>query len=263
MIPMLRLRALRPPPSLFDLRRRDPESGQVSIALVLVSVAVIGASLLFMIFGEAVDRKTEAQKAADSSALAGAEAARGNWITAWLGGQSITVSKPTPPPPPPPPPPADPSDPDPPPPPPPPPEDEEEEISFTFVAPDPFWAAAGWTGYPSASSFAAKNDSVILTQYQVESPRTIAVDVSTQSKAVKSPQGKKIQETLTAPGSAAAEVRTPPGLTCMPEGMPSLEAWTLVCTSIYGSARAYYVGPTYISHDHDAFERMFKIKLVE
>ncbi|MCX0277968.1 hypothetical protein NLM24_46945, partial [Nocardia zapadnayensis] len=141
--------------------------------------------------------------------------------------------------------------------------DEEEEILFTFVAPDPFWAAAGWTGYPSASSFAAKNDSVILTQYQVESPRTIAVDVSTQSKAVKSPQGKKIQETLTAPGSAAAEVRTPPGLTCMPEGMPSLEAWTLVCTSIYGSARAYYVGPTYISHDHDAFERMFKIKLVE
>lgn len=233
-------------------RSQSAESGQVSVSVLLTAVAVIGIALAFTVFAEAADVRSSTQKGADSAATAAAEKARAPWIEAWLRAQKATPRgetgiKP----------------------------DEADKLpkdgkdkkpkdelpfDFTYMPPEPYWAAAASASLPAANAYAQMNDGGNLTYYVPEGGNRISVDVF-RAKDSKSPQGKKYAPVVGGKSSATAQVLTPPGLTCAPLPNGTIESWTLECISAKGTATAQYAEGVLVAWDRRAFEKMYTIRL--
>ncbi|OFL68806.1 MULTISPECIES: hypothetical protein [unclassified Brevibacterium] len=229
-------------------QRAGGESGQVSISVLLTSLAVIGAALAFMVFAEAVDVRSSTQKSADAAATAAAEDAREKWIEAWLraqnspkgsdrpshGGGILPETGGT--------------------------DKKESSLKFTYKPPEPFWAAAAASAYPTAISYARKNDGGTVTSYMPGGGNRISVDVY-RAKQSESPQGKKFVPTVGGKSSATAQVVAPRGLACAPLPNGTVQAWTLQCVSAKGTATAQYAEGVLVTWDKRAFKKMYTIRL--
>ena len=237
------------------MRQSHVESGQVSIAVVLTSLAVIGAAFAFTVFAEAVDVRSSTQKGADSAATAAAEQARDQWIETWLRAQKASPKKdpredidedlpegekPT-------------DD-----------KDEKDEdkmpVEHFYSPPEPFWAGAAIAAQPAAAAYAQKNDGGILTKYVPSGGNRITVDVF-RAKDTKSPQGKKYVPAIAGDSTATAQVVTPPGLFCAPMPNGTWDSWTLECISAKGTATAQYAKNVLVAWDKPAFRKMYTIRL--
>ncbi|EFG47368.1 hypothetical protein HMPREF0183_1359 [Brevibacterium mcbrellneri ATCC 49030] len=217
----------------FRLKRED---GQVSLAVLLLSVLVIAAAVGAFIFGEANDSRTRAQKAADASALAAARDVRERFIPAFARAH-------IPPPP----------------------------VAGPAVPANPtvVLSPLGEVGRHGAFTFAQKNESQ-LSRYVAQGNRFEA-NVQSNKREVGSPVGSRARKKISAPGDAVAKIKTEnvhcysTNIKRAPTKPFHVLSWSMVCSGNGHTARVNYFGATTTLSDIDSrkkeWRRVFDIKL--
>lgn len=206
----------------------------MSLAVLLLAVSVLIVGLGLVVFGQASDVRGKAQKAADAASLAAAEAAKVNWIQAWVHGQVV-------------------------------PDTEEDDDASRDL--DIFAASAGGSGYWQAVSFAQANSSSTVRNYSSSTPgfRTVQIIVDIDSEVVDA-QGTTADMIGDVQGdaTATAELSVAEGVTCTTDGGEweddgdTLITWTITCTGNGASASVQYDGSgNAVSYDISAFGRLF------
>ncbi|WP_347032124.1 pilus assembly protein TadG-related protein [Brevibacterium paucivorans] len=213
--------------------RRD--DGQVSLAVILLSIAIIAAAVGVFIFGEANDARGRAQKAADAASLAAARDVREKFIPAFALAH-------TPPPP---------------------------KVGPAIPA-NPLFVLAplGEFGRHGAYQFANKNESQ-LSSYKAKGNRFFA-DVQSNQKEVHSPVGSKARQKISAPGDAVAIIKTDT-VHCHSTNIKRdpktgiVISWSMVCTGNGHSARVNYFTALTAMNDIDSrmdeWRRLFEVRL--
>lgn len=217
----------------FRLRRED---GQVSLAVLLLSLAIIAAAVGAFIFGEANDSRTRAQKGADAAALAAARDVRERFIPAFAYAH-------TPPPP----------------------------VAGPAIPANPLVVLSplGEVGRHGAFTFAQKNESQ-LSRYMATGNRFEA-NVQSKKREVGSPVGSRARKKISAPGDAVAKIKTDE-VSCHSTDIERqktkpflVKTWAMVCSGNGHTARVNYFGPTTMLNDIDShkkeWRRVFDIKL--
>lgn len=214
----------------FRLKRED---GQVSLAVLLLSLAIIAAAVGAFIFGEANDSRTRAQKGADAAALAAARDVRERFIPAFALAH-------IPPPP----------------------------VAGPAVPANPIMVLSplGEVGRHGAFTFAQKNESQ-LSRYVAKGNRFEA-NVQSDKREVGSPVGSRARKKISAPGDAVAKIKTE-GVYCHSTDVHRVKGqvmtWAMVCSGNGHSARVNYFGPTTTLNDVEShkkeWRRVFDIKL--
>lgn len=217
----------------FRLKRED---GQVSLAVLLLSVLVIAAAVGAFIFGEANDSRTRAQKAADAAALAAARDVRERFIPAFARAH-------VPPPP----------------------------VAGPAIPANPIMVLnpLGEVGRHGAFTFAQKNESQ-LSRYDAKG-NLFEADVQSNEREVGSPVGSRARKKISAPGDAVAKIKTE-NVHCYstnvkraPKEPFHVLSWSMVCSGNGHTARVNYSGPTTALNDVEShkkeWRRVFDIKL--
>lgn len=228
-------------------KRLKQDDGQVSVAVILLSVLVLAAAIGIFIFGEANDVRTRAQKAADASSLAAARDVREAFLPKFARSHVSPLGEivgPVAPP-------------------------------GLPANPTVVISTLGSAGKSGAYQFAEKNGSS-LSSYSATG-NLFTSKVQSKEKQVVSPVGKKARESLSAPAEATAKVKTdkvfctsPPGkytpfIPAQPELPRTLISWQVTCTGNGHTATVKYVGfgtagNNFYSHK-DAWRKVFDIKL--
>lgn len=217
----------------FRLKRED---GQVSLAVLLLSVLVIAAAVGAFIFGEANDSRTRAQKGADAAALAAARDVRERFIPAFARAH-------IPPPP----------------------------VAGPAIPANPIMVLTplGEVGRHGAFTFAQKNESQ-LSRYMATGNRFEA-NVQSNKREVGSPVGSRARKKISAPGDAVAKIKTE-NVHCYstnvkraPKEPFHVLSWSMVCSGNGHTARVNYFGATTALNDVEShkkeWRRVFDIKL--
>ena len=224
----------------------DRERGQMSLAMVVLSMAVLAIGVMILIIGQATDARGKAQKAADSAALAAADETRTWWSRAWLVSQTPPKTP--------------------------------AQLNPRYPSHStPLGLAltsANTLTHNPASDFADRNDSsTVDSLWAYPNPMNlngaihISVDtlseqtevVGTADRDIGTPQGT---------ADAVAEVRIKDGITCQKYPIYAkavLVTWSLNCWDSEGNnAWAQYVGPTSIPIPIaiDNFTDFFEVRLV-
>lgn len=217
----------------FRLKRED---GQVSLAVLLLSVLVIAAAVGAFVFGEANDSRTRAQKGADAAALAAARDVRERFIPAFARAH-------IPPPP----------------------------VAGPAIPANPIVVLTplGEVGRHGAFTFAQKNESQ-LSRYVAKGNRFEA-DVQSNEREVGSPVGSRARKKISAPGDAVAKIKTEnvhcysTNIKRAPKEPFHVLSWSMVCSGNGHTARVNYFGPSTMLNDIDShkkeWRRVFDIKL--
>lgn len=214
----------------FRLKRED---GQVSLAVLLLSLAIIAAAVGAFIFGEANDSRTRAQKAADAAALAAARDVRERFIPAFARAHV-----------------------------PPPPAAGPAIPANPLVVLSPL----GEVGRHGAFTYSQKNESQ-LSRYMASGNRFEA-NVQSNKREVGSPVGSRARKKISAPGDAVAKIKTE-SVYCHSTDIKRVKGqvitWAMVCSGNGHTARVNYFGPTTTLNDIDShkkeWRRVFDIKL--
>ena len=217
----------------FRLKRED---GQVSLAVLLLSVLVIAAAVGAFIFGEANDSRTRAQKGADAAALAAARDVRERFIPAFALAH-------IPPPP----------------------------VAGPAIPANPIVVLTplGEVGRHGAFTFAQKNESQ-LSRYMATGNRFEA-NAQSNKREVGSPVGSRARKKISAPGDAVAKIKTE-NVHCYstnvkraPKEPFHVLSWSMVCSGNGHTARVNYFGATTALNDVEShkkeWRRVFDIKL--
>lgn len=217
----------------FRLKRED---GQVSLAVLLLSVVIIAAAVGAFIFGEANDSRTRAQKGADAAALAAARDVRERFIPAFARAH-------VPPPP----------------------------VAGPAIPANPVMVLSplGEVGRHGAFTFAQKNESQ-LSRYMATGNRFEA-NVQSNKREVGSPVGSRARKKISAPGDAVAKIKTEnvhchsTNIKRAPTKPFNVLSWSMVCSGNGHTARVNYFGATTTLSDIDSrkkeWRRVFDIKL--
>lgn len=203
--------------------------------MILLSLMILAAGVGAFVFGETVDSRTRAQKAADAASLAAARDVRDLLIPAFSRGH-IAPTPVSPP------------------------------ILTDWQIQSGFVNAMGVRG---ANDFAGRNDSTV-TKY---SPRALEITVDTLSndREVKSPVGDAVRESLNSPATAtayidASKIRCTSRVIRDPRTRAVI-SWSVTCTGNGSSATANYIGsstvPTNVAGNLDAWRKLFVIRLVD
>lgn len=226
--------------------RSKREDGQVSLAVLLLSVAVIAASVGVFIFGEANDARTRAQKGADASALAAARDARNAFLPAFARSHKAPP-KITP----------------------------LGTVHFgTVVPPSVTFAPYSKYGKSGAYAYAQKNGTG-LTSFKAVGNRFTS-EVQSDEVNVESPVGSKARKRISAPAEATAKVKTdevvcyPPPAKYVPIPKTTnqmLVSWSITCTGNGHTETLNYVDPNPMAVDfkakEDKWRKVFAVKLVD
>lgn len=224
---------------LFTGSRLRQDDGQVSVAVLLLAVALIAAAVGVFIFGEANDARTRAQKGADAAALAAARDIREAFIPAFsrrhtapprvtqLG--TIVGGKP--------------------------------------ANPTAVVSEMGIYGRFGAYQFAQKNESR-LANYNATG-NVVTADVQSEEREVESPVADEARKSLSAPASATAQIQTN-SVQCF--GPPAeyapiadttqqlLVSWSIRCTGNGHTATVHFSGPsTSVSDVYSSLESWRKV----
>lgn len=218
---------------MTDLFRRR-EDGQMTLPVLLLSLAILAATIGGFIVAEAVDTRTRAQKGADAAALAAARDVRDDMI--WTFSRGHIVASPVGP--------------------------------ITRTTWPTAFGISSMSGSPGATDFARRNDTT-LSSYRPGVQR-ITTDVTTSSK-VESPVGRKAQKTLTGEATATAQIDSS-GIRCRHHTVVResrtrvILSWKVTCRGNGSVAHASYTGPTALSAvitNEDAWRKLFDIRLVD
>lgn len=230
----------------MNLTRFKREDGQVSLAVVLLSIAIIAAAVGVFIFGEANDARTRAQKGADASALGAARDAREAFLPAFARSHKAPP-KITP----------------------------VGSIHFGKVVP-PTTTFMQYTkhGKAAAYKFAQKNGTGLSDHRAVVNRFTS--EVQSNEEKVESPVGSKARKSMSAPAEATAKVKTDE-VHCFP--LPAkyvpipdtpnqiLISWSIQCTGNGRTATLEYVDPNPMAinfyGNEDKWRKIFDIDLVD
>lgn len=216
--------------------RLKREDGQVSLAVLLLSVVIIAAAVGAFIFGEANDSRTRAQKGADAAALAAARDVRERFIPAFALAH-------IPPPP----------------------------VAGPAIPANPVMVLSplGEVGRHGAFTFAQKNESE-LSRYLAQGNRFEA-NVQSNKREVGSPVGSRARKKISAPGDAVAKIKTEnvhchsTNIKRAPTKPFNVLSWSMVCSGNGHTARVNYFGATTTLSDIDSrkkeWRRVFDIKL--
>lgn len=231
----------------MNLTRFKREDGQVSLAVVLLSIAIIAAAVGVFIFGEANDARTRAQKGADASALGAARDAREAFLPAFARSHKAPPQI-TP----------------------------VGTIHFgTVVPPTTTFMQFTQHGKSAAFQFAQKNGTG-LTDHRAVVNRFTS-EVQSNEKKVESPVGSKARESMSAPAEATAKVKTDE-VTCYPNmakyspipNNPELQmlmSWSITCSGNGHTATLNYVPPSPMAinfyGNEDKWRKIFDIDLVD
>lgn len=230
----------------MNLTRFKREDGQVSLAVVLLSIAIIAAAVGVFIFGEANDARTRAQKGADASALGAARDAREAFLPAFarshIAPPKITLKN---------------------------------SVHFGKVVP-PTTTFTKYTqhGKSAAFKFAQKNGTG-LTDHRAIVNRFTS-EVQSNEEKVESPVGSKARNSMSAPAEATAKVKTDE-VHCVPlkahyVSIPRtpnqvLVSWSIRCTGNGHTATLKYVDPNPMAvnfyGNEDKWRKIFDIDLVD
>lgn len=218
---------------MTDVFRRR-EDGQMTLPVLLLSLAILAATIGGFIVAEAVDTRTRAQKGADAAALAAARDVRDGMI--WTFSRGHIVVSPVGP--------------------------------ITRSTWPTAFGLSSMSGSPGATDFARRNDTT-LSSYR-PGYMEITADVTTSS-SVESPVGQRVQKSLTGEATATAEVdasgiRCTHRVTAREPRTRVIVSWEVTCRGNGSVARATYTGPTALTAviaNEDAWRKLFDIRLVE
>lgn len=231
----------------MNLTRFKREDGQVSLAVVLLSIAIIAAAVGVFIFGEANDARTRAQKGADASALGAARDAREAFLPAFARSHKAPP-KVTP----------------------------TGTIHFgTVVPPTTTFMQFTKHGKSAAFQFAQKNGTG-LTDHRAIVNRFTS-EVQSNEEKVESPVGSKARKSMSAPAEATAKVKTDE-VTCYPnmaiytpiKNQPELQmlkSWSITCSRNGHTETLKYVPPSPMAvnfyGNEDKWRKIFDIDLID
>lgn len=225
-------------------RTRPGEDGQMTLAMMLLAVAVLAIGVTFFVFGQATDARGTAQKAADSGSLAAADEMRDRWARAWVTTQIVPSSAGVTP-------------------------------GYDHSHSLPIAAAAGHSSSRAAAQdFAWRNDETTVEDYSVFPAATNPTNAIRLSVGTQSPELQAVDDgigALQGEAGSIAEVRASSPVTCQKEAYPgpgTISGWRLQCSSAEGtSASAYYLSSSPVPVDLpgaiDRFAEFFDVRLVD
>lgn len=229
----------------MNLTRFKREDGQVSLAVVLLSIAIIAAAVGVFIFGEANDARTRAQKGADASALGAARDAREAFLPAFARSHKA------------------------------PPKITPIGTIHTGKVVPPTTTFMQYTQHGKAAAFKfAQKNGTGLTDHRAIVNRFTS-EVQSNEEKVESPVGSKARKSMSAPAEATAKVKTDevhciaPPATYVPinDKAQMLKTWSIRCTRDGHTATLEYVDPSPMAinfyGNEDKWRKIFDIDLVD
>lgn len=229
-------------------RRRSGEAGEMTLAMMLMALAVLAIGVAFLVFGQATDARGKAQKAADSGALAAADDVRDWWAHSWL----TTMQTP------------------------PPPLGTPVPANDHTVSLGPATSRGSAESIGSARDFAWQNDESSVEEEEwgvypapTNPENAIHVSVGTDSHELSAVHDSG--STLQGEARAVAEISAKSGVSCLKKADDAAYAngerkWTMTCGNADGDhASADYLerDPVNLSTDKDDFAEFFEIQLVD
>lgn len=220
------------------------EDGQMTLAMMMLAVAVLAVGVTFFVFGQATDARGTAQKAADSGALAAADEMRDRWARAWVSTQIVPESAGVSP-------------------------GHDHSHSLSTAA-----GAGQEASRAKAAQFAWRNDESAVEEYAVFASPSATSNAIHVSVGTQSPELQSVDAgigPLQGEADATAEIRAASPVTCRKEAYPgagTISGWRLQCSNTDGqSASAYYPSTSQTPADLPAainnFAELFDVRLVD